>query len=92
MTIASSVRHGTPTLLSVVAMVAVVMAVVMAVARVITVVMAVEAAVEVAMEVADLSVGQSPAAMSLIRQVRATLGATLGVLNKYLLYMSGALI
>ena len=83
MTIASSVRHGTPTLLSVVAMVAVVMA------RVITVVMAVEAAVEVAMEVADLSVGQSPAAMSLIRQVRATLGATLGVLNKY---MSGALI
>ena len=79
MTIASSVRHGTPTLLSVVAMVAVVMAVVMAV----------EAAVEVAMEVADLSVGQSPAAMSLIRQVRATLGATLGVLNKY---MSGALI
>ena len=79
MTIASSVRHGTPTLLSVVARVAVVMAVVMAV----------EAAVEVAMEVADLSVGQSPAAMSLIRQVRATLGATLGVLNKY---MSGALI
>jgi hypothetical protein len=54
MTLASSVRRGTPTLLFVVAMVAMVVA--------------------VAVEVADRSDGQSPAAMLLIRQVRAKLG------------------